>query len=66
MTTAPTTTVDLRYQWLTPAEIAIEYGRCERQVRRWCCDGTLTAFGFLTYRTSNPTGNAWWIRVPRT
>ena len=48
----------LRDQWLTPAEIAAEYGRAEVTVQRWCRDGTLRDFGFLVVRT----GNSWWIR----
>jgi hypothetical protein len=48
----------IRDQWLTPAEIAAEYGRCERTVQRWCVDGTLRDFGFLVVRS----GNSWWIR----
>ena len=53
--------IQLRNQWLTPAEIAAEYGRTDRQVRNWCVDGTLRAFGFLVYRTRN----SWWILRPR-
>lgn len=49
---------DLRDQWLTPTEIAAEYGRDVRTVQRWCADGTLREFGFLVIRTDN----SWWIR----
>lgn len=50
---------EIRNQWLTPAEIAAEYGRTERQVRNWCADGTLREFGFLVYHSAS---NSWWIR----
>ena len=52
---------ELRNQWLSPAEIAAEYSRSERQVRNWCVDGTLLAFGFNVIRT----GNSWWISNPK-
>lgn len=56
--TPPLMSERIHNQWLTPAEIAAEYGRTERTVRRWCSDGTLTEFGFKVLRTNN----SWWIR----
>jgi hypothetical protein len=53
-------TIELRNQWLTSTEIATEYNRTEQQVRSWCRDGTLVAFGFRVCRI----GNAWWINNP--
>lgn len=52
---------ELRNQWLSTAEIAAEYNRTDQQVRSWCRDGTLVAFGFRVYRV----GRSWWINDPR-
>lgn len=60
MTLIPEPAVELRYQWLTTAEVAAEYNRTEQQVRNWCRDGTLRDFGFLIMRV----GSSWWIHNP--
>lgn len=48
-----------RGQWMSTSDIASQYGRTERTVRKWCSDGTLREFNFLVYRDRL---GKWWIR----
>jgi len=48
---------------VTPRDLAIRYNRSDRQVRRWCLNGTLVEFGF---RVCQDITGRWWIVIPPT
>ena len=50
--------------WLTPREVAVEYGRCLRRVQQWCKDGTMQEFGFLVLQ--DPSRRLWIKRIRET
>lgn len=50
--------------WLSSAEFARMYGRCQRSVRMWCSNGTLAEFGIQTYKSNCNRSGEWWIKLP--